>query len=240
MAVTKPLRRIQSFVCRQHKLTETKEKLFERLWPEYGIPFTDQQIINLDKIFGRIAPKIIEIGFGDGENLLAMARNNPEQDFIGIEVYRRGISNVFSKLQDAPLPNLKIFWGDAQAILENNIADKSLEGLLVFFPDPWPKTKHHKRRLIQTSFIELLAKKLKSDGLFHMATDWQDYARHMMMVMSGALGNALFENKAGPNQYAERPKTRPVTKYERRGARLGHNVWDLLFTARAYTLNNIE
>lgn len=217
-------RHIRSFVCRKGKKTSSQRLALENLWPRYGlsvdVPF------NQDAIFGRSAPTVLEIGFGDGKSLATMAANAPEKDFIGIEVYENGIGRLLASLEKMHLSNVRIFHHDAIEVLTKCIPDSSLETIQIFFADPWPKSRHHKRRLIQTTFIDLVAKKLKKGGILHLATDWMDYAYQMMSVLSAS---DYFQNLAGEGQFAPRPIFRPLTKYEQRGLKLGHNTWDLLF-----------
>lgn len=192
--------------------------------PVHGIADT-QTTLNLDSVFGRCAPRILEIGFGMGDSLLQMARSHPEQDFIGIDVHRPGVGNLLLRIAESGLNNLKLVNDDAVEVLQHAIEDASLDGVLLFFPDPWHKKKHHKRRIVQPDFVQLVRRKLKIRGIFHLATDWENYAEHMMEVLSQAEG---FENLAGPGQFSS-AEARPQTKYERRGQRLGHGVWDLRF-----------
>lgn len=218
-------RRIRSFVKREGRLTKGQQRALDELFPVFGLS-TDQNIFNLDEIFGRSAPKILEIGFGNGASLARMAKTHPENDYLGIEVHRPGVGNLLIQVENEQLKNIRVMSDDAVEVLENNIADDCLDAVYLFFADPWHKKKHHKRRIVQQAFVQLLRKKLKTGGIFHMATDWQDYAEHMMEVMSGAEG---FENTAGDGNYIERPDYRPLTKFEQRGQRLGHGVWDMIF-----------
>jgi tRNA (guanine-N7-)-methyltransferase len=169
---------------------------------------------------------ILEIGFGMGQALLAMAQQNPQQNFIGIEVHRPGVGNLLSELEAQQINNVRVFCADAVEVLRYCIPDHFLSGINIFFPDPWPKKRHHKRRLIQTDFVLLLQQKLKSQGFLHLATDWQHYAEHMMAVLNTVPG---FINAAGEGNFMPRPENRPLTKFEQRGQQLGHEVWDLVF-----------
>ena len=169
---------------------------------------------------------IVEIGFGNGASLAEMADVNPQQDYIGIEVHRPGVGNLLSQIEKLELTNLRVINDDAVDVLNQMIADASLDAVYLFFADPWHKTRHHKRRIVQKEFVHLLRNKLKVGGVFHMATDWEDYAKHMMRVMNES---EYFENTAGKDQYLPRPDYRPLTKFEQRGQRLGHGVWDLIF-----------
>ena len=219
------IRRIRSFVKREGRLTTGQERAIKDLFPLYGLLLNDQRL-NLDETFQRVAPRILEIGFGNGTSLSEMAANNPEQDYIGIEVHRPGVGTLLTQIEALNLNNIRVMNADAIEVLNKMIVDESLDAVYLFFADPWHKTKHYKRRIVQTEFVELLRKKLKVDGIFHMATDWEDYAKHMMRVMNVAEG---FENTAGKDQYLPRPDYRPLTKFEQRGQRLGHGVWDLIF-----------
>lgn len=219
-------RSIKSFVCRNTKLPTSKQVLFQTFWPRYGIDdWQSQSNIIPSLLFEKTGSYILEIGFGTGDSLFEMAKNHPDQNFIGIEVYRSGIVNLLSRLQADPLPNIKIFQGDAQEILQK-FESASLDRIQIFFPDPWPKLRHHKRRLIQPAFTMDIAKKLKPQGHLHLATDWEDYAGHMMKVLSLAPD---YINTQGVENFAPRPDSRPLTKYEKRGIRLGNSTRDLLF-----------
>ena len=218
-------RRIKSFVRRQGRMTDSQQRSLDELWPKYGLE-PEGELLDLDEVFGRTAPRVLEIGFGMGDSLAEMALNNPDTDYIGIEVHRPGVGNLMAKLHEQGSENVRLFCFDAIDILAKRIADNSLDRVLLFFPDPWHKRRHNKRRIVQGPFIEAIYKKLKPGGTFHMATDWEDYAHWMMEEMNQAQG---FENEVGPGEYAERPDYRPITKFERRGHRLGHGIWDLLF-----------
>ena len=182
--------------------------------------------INFDVLFGRRGHRILEIGFGNGASLAGMAAKHPENDYLGIEVHRPGVGNLLLQIERQALNNIRVSNDDALEVLEQQIPDVSLDAVYLFFPDPWHKRKHHKRRIVQPAFAQLLHRKLKPGGIFHMATDWENYAEHMMAVMSSVDG---FENTAGSGQYIARPEYRPLTKFEQRGHRLGHGVWDLVF-----------
>jgi len=219
------LRRIRSFVRREGRLTKGQQRALDELFPRYGIT-VQQGRINFDVLFGRRGHRILEIGFGNGVSLTEMAANHPENDYLGIEVHRPGVGNLLLQIERQALNNIRVSNDDALEVLEQQIPDASLDAVYLFFPDPWHKRKHHKRRIVQSAFAQLLHRKLKSGGIFHMATDWENYAEHMMDVMSTAAG---FENIAGSGQYITRPEYRPLTKFEQRGHRLGHGVWDLVF-----------
>ncbi len=221
-------RRIQSFVRREGRMTKIQAHALETLWPIYGLSVKTegQGLIDFDDIFKRTGEKILEIGFGDGHSLVQMAKDAPNKDFIGIEVYRSGVGNLLATIQKEGLSNIRVFCADALEVLEHAIPDHYLAAVQLFFADPWPKSRHHKRRLVQTSFGKLIARKLKVGGTLHMATDWTPYAHHMMSVLGEM---AEFENIAGSGQFVPRPDFRPLTKYEKRGLRLGHPSWDLIF-----------
>lgn len=222
----KPIhRRIRSFVRREGRLTKGQERALEELFPEVGIRLK-QGMMDLDILFGRRASRILEIGFGNGTSLAQMAEAHPENDYLGIEVHRPGVGNLLHKIEEKELTNIRLSTDDAVDVMHNQISDHSLDAVYLFFPDPWHKRHHHKRRIVQNDFVQLVRQKLKQGGIFHLATDWNNYARQMMKVLSAANG---FDNIAGEQQYAERPIYRPLTKFEQRGQRLGHGVWDLLF-----------
>ncbi len=219
-----PQRRIRSFVRREGRLTTGQQRALDALWPRYGID--SEARLDLDRVFGRSAPRTLEIGFGNGTSLAQMAQAAPDRDFIGIEVHRPGVGHLLQEIEAQELHNVRVLCRDAVAVLEQQIEDTSLDRVQLFFPDPWPKKKHHKRRILQKPFIALLARKLKPGGIFHMATDWEHYAEQMLTEMEQA---PQFRNCAGPGHYSPKPEERPTTKFERRGQRLGHGVWDLLF-----------
>ncbi len=221
-----PLRPIRSFVRREAKGTLARTEILKAYWPAYGLSMGESETLDPQRVFGRVAPLVLEIGFGRGETLLQMALESPEKDFIGVEVYHTGLSQLLVQIDRAGLKNLRLFAADATLVLKECIADASLSTLQIFFPDPWPKRKHHKRRLIQAEFIKLLASKLAPEGCLHIATDWADYAEQSMRLLSA---NPHFENEAGVGCYAQRPPSRPFSKYERRGLALGHSTWDLIF-----------
>ncbi|MFT4464023.1 MAG: tRNA (guanosine(46)-N7)-methyltransferase TrmB [Sodalis sp. (in: enterobacteria)] len=219
------LRRIRSFVRRQGRLTKGQQHALDTLWPAMG---TDYQArpLDLDALFGRAAPVTLEIGFGMGASLVTMAAAHPEQNFIGIEVHLPGVGACLACAQEAGVSNLRVMCHDAVEVLEQMIPDASLALVQLFFPDPWHKARHNKRRIIQAPFVELVRRKLAAGGVFHMATDWQPYAEHMLAVMSAA---DSFRNLSSAGDYVPRPASRPLTKFEQRGQRLGHGFWDLMF-----------
>lgn len=218
-------RRIRSFVRREGRITKAQQWSIDNLWQQYVIELTGQPLV-LEELFQRQASTTIEIGFGHGENLLQLAIDHPEQSFLGIEVYRPGIGALMLECVEHQLSNVRIICGDAVDVLTHQIANSVLDNVLIFFPDPWPKQRHHKRRLIQNDFINLIYSKLKPNGLLHLATDWQDYAEQMLTLLDA---DPNYINLAGHGCYAERPSTRVESKFERRGKRLGHSVWDLVF-----------
>ncbi len=219
------MRRIRSFVRREGRLTKGQERALTQLWPVMGVEFSGQ-MLDLATLFGREAPVVLEIGFGMGASLVEMAKAAPEKNFIGIEVHRPGVGACLTSAEEAGVTNLRLFCHDAVEVLEQMIPDQSIDTLQLFFPDPWHKSRHHKRRIVQAPFVQMLRPKLKLGGLFHMATDWQNYAEQMLEVMSVAEG---FPNTSAFGDYVPRPDARPLTKFEQRGHRLGHGVWDLVF-----------
>ena len=221
----RPLRRIRSFVRRQGRLTKGQQQALDTLWPVMGVEYQAEPV-DLVALFGREAPVVLEIGFGMGASLVAMASANPEQNFLGIEVHAPGVGACLGSAQEAELSNLRVMCHDAVEVLENMIPDNSLRMVQLFFPDPWHKARHNKRRIVQVPFAELVLRKLKLGGVFHMATDWQEYAEHMLEVMSSVEG---YQNQSATGDYVPRPETLPLTKFEQRGQRLGHGVWDLMF-----------
>ncbi len=219
-----PARRIRSFIRRQGRITQGQQLALANHWDRYCLdPHADY---DFDRVFGRTAPLIVEIGFGTGDSLAKMAAANPDNDYIGIEVHKPGVGHLMLLLDQQGLTNVRIYCHDAMDIIEHKIAEHSLSGVHLFFPDPWPKKKHHKRRIVRPDFIELLTKKLKPEGYFHAATDWQNYAEHMLQVLSAGAG---LSNASPTGAYCERPEYRPLTRFEQRGLRLGHGVWDLIF-----------
>ena len=222
------MRRIRSFVRREGRLTKGQERALQELWPVMGVEYRDE-MLDLNQLFGREAPVVLEIGFGMGKSLVEMAAAAPEKNFIGIEVHRPGVGACLSSAQDAGITNLRLFCHDAVEVLGQMIPDQSIDTLQLFFPDPWHKARHHKRRIVQPAFVQMLRPKLKIGGVFHMATDWENYAEHMLEVMNAAEG---FVNTV-EGDYAPRPDSRPLTKFEQRGHRLGHGVWDLLFARKS-------
>jgi tRNA (guanine-N7-)-methyltransferase len=211
-------------VLRQGRMTKAQEKALEVLWPLYGLT-PEQGLFDFRKIFNRDAKTIMEIGFGMGDALVEMAKNNPDVNFIGIDVHQPGIGSCLRGIHAAGLQNVRIICGDAVEVLKNHIADHTLDAVHIFFPDPWPKKRHHKRRLIQPSFIELLAHKLKKRGILHLATDWKPYAEHMRTVISAHPG---FEGLSPSKEYIP---PRPITKFERKAIQEGRTIQDLVFAS---------
>jgi len=219
-------RPIRSFVRREGRMTTAQKSALENLWVRYGIELSTEPL-SFEELFCRKAMRVLEIGFGNGESLITQAQANPDQDFIGIEVHRPGVGHLLAKIHEHQLANIRIINNDAVVVLKEQIPNDSLDKIQVFFPDPWPKKRHHKRRLIQSEFVHLISTKLRQGGRLHLATDWQDYAEQMMSVMSSM--DKIFVNIAGDGNYLENNSLRPKTKFEKRGERLGHGVWDLVF-----------
>jgi tRNA (guanine-N7-)-methyltransferase len=216
-------RPIRSYVLRQGRVSKAQQRAHEALLPLFGIPFA-HEIIDLDRVFGRSATKILEIGFGMGETTAAIAACYPENDYLGIEVHTPGVGSLFKQIQEREVANVRIIQHDAVEVLTHMIAPRTLEGVHVFFPDPWPKKRHRKRRLIQPPFIALLAERMKPGAYLRVATDWEDYAHHILATLSAAQS---LRNTA--EDCAPCPEYRPQTKFESRGLRLGHKVWDIVF-----------
>ena len=210
-------------MLRQGRISNAQRRACAELLPAYGVAFSPEPL-DLGKVFGRAAPKILEIGFGMGETTAEIAQQHPECDYVGVEVHTPGVGSLLARVEKLGLANVRIVQHDAVEVLQHMIAPGALDGVNVFFPDPWPKKRHHKRRLMQPPFVALLASRMKSGALLHACTDWEDYARQMLEVL--AAEPALANTAPG---YAERPQTRPQTKFERRGLDLGHRVWDLVF-----------
>lgn len=222
-------RRIRSFVLRQGRLTKGQERALETGWPNYGVEYR-QAMLDLSQLFGRSdSKKILEIGFGMGDATAQIAQTLPDSDFLAVEVHTPGIGSLLKLIQERALTNIRIVQHDAVEVLQNMLPDASLDGVHIFFPDPWHKKRHHKRRLIQAEFVKLLCSKLKTGGYLHLATDWQEYAEWVLEVLRT---EPQLQNTAAKenNGYAEKPEYRPLTKFENRGLKLGHGVWDLVFT----------
>lgn len=221
-----PKRPIRSFVMRAGRMTSGQSRALEELWPRYGIDYSPSPV-DFDRRFGRHAPRTLEIGFGNGEHLAALAAAHPERDYLGIEVHRPGVGHLLMLAGASGVTNLRVSDHDAVEVLREQISAASLDEILVLFPDPWHKKRHHKRRLIQPPFVDLLASRLKSGGVLHLATDWENYAQQMLEVLRGS--PQLFTNLSATGDWMPRPEERSPTRFEKRGARLGHGVWDLAF-----------
>ena len=219
-------RRIRSFVRRQGRLTAAQNFALEKYLPKFGLQ-ASKGIFDFAKEYNRKAPTHLEIGFGNGQSVANMAASHPENNYLGVEVHRPGVGNLLQLVHSQELSNVRVMSDDVFEVLQNNIADNSLAAVYIYFPDPWHKRCHVKRRIVNPVFVEMLSAKMEGGGLLHMATDWKDYAKHMMRVMNDA---SQFKNSAGANNYSERPEWRTLTKFEQRGHRLGHDVWDLMFT----------
>lgn len=225
MSNPKHLRTIKSFVTREGRMTPGQERALSVVWPDFGIEHGNKTI-DPASLFNNLQPVIIEIGFGMGHSLAEMAIEHPDQNFIGIEVHKPGVGTLLKAIESEGIGNIRVMCFDAVEILEKQIADNSIDGFQIFFPDPWHKAKHHKRRLIQAKFVTQLIQKLKPGGFIHLATDWENYAEQMMEVLSEF---DELNNEYGKGQFATSRCGRPITKFERRGERLGHGVWDLYF-----------
>lgn len=217
-------RAIRSFVRREGRLTPGQERALAELYPRYGVELADAAL-DFPALFGRRAPVVLEIGFGNGDSLAAMAKAHPERDYFGIEVHRPGVGHLLMQIEREGLGNLRVIDADAQEVVKR-VPPQSLYGVQLFFPDPWPKKRHHKRRLVQPAWVASMREKLVPGGFLHLATDWENYAEHMLEVLSAAPG---LRNSAGAGNYSPRPAERPLTKFEQRGQRKGHGVWDLIF-----------
>lgn len=221
----KPLRGIRSYVRREGRITQAQRRALRELWPKYGVDATNE-LLDFEQLFGRRGSVMLEIGFGNGAALCELARANPQNDYVGIEVYRPGIGSLLLKLERLGLSNVRVIRDDATRAFAHSVPPDSLEAVYLFFPDPWPKKRHYKRRLVQPDFLAQVTRSLRPAGCLHMATDWQDYAEHMLAVVSQVPG---LENVAGEGRYAPRPENRLLTRFERRGQELGHKVWDLVY-----------
>ena len=218
-------RRIRSFVLRQGRLTKGQERALETGWPKFGLDYAPA-LLEFTQTFGRADSKrLLEIGFGMGDATAKIAQTLPDCDFLAVEVHTPGVGSLLKLMQEGDIQNIRIIQHDAVEVLHNMVPDNSLDGVHIFFPDPWHKKRHHKRRLIQAEFVKLLCTKLKVGAYIHVATDWQEYAEWVLEVLNSE--NAL---KNTASDYAEKPSYRPLTKFENRGLKLGHGVWDLVFT----------
>jgi len=222
-------RPVRSFVLRAGRLTDGQKRALEQLWPVYGVPDGADEL-NFRTLFGNRKDVILEIGFGDGNASWQMALAHPEENYLGVEVHRPGVGRLLLKIESLGLGNVRVACEDAVELLDRRIPGESLAGVRIYFPDPWPKKRHHKRRMIQPPFAALLAGRMKAGAVLHLATDWEPYAQHILEVM-GQSGD--FVNLASGGGFSPKPEWRPATKYEKRGKRLGHGVYDLLYRRAA-------
>jgi tRNA (guanine-N7-)-methyltransferase len=253
-------RRIRSFVLRAGRTTAAQERALTELWSTYGIDPSEgvgpsegidpservrpservgpsEELLDLATVFGRDAPRCLEIGFGAGEVIGSLAENNPDIDYLGIEVHRSGVGRLLLRAEQSNLKNLRVVCSDAVDVLRQCIADRSFDEVLVFFPDPWHKKRHHKRRLIEPQFVSLIAAKLRPGGILRLATDWQAYAEQMLAVCNA---NPALRSLSKDLAYVPRPEFRPPTRFERRGERLGHGVWDLAYSREEAAANAVD
>ena len=218
-------RAVRSYVLRAGRVTEGQKRALEQLWPEFGVE-ADDAALDFARLFGNENPVIMEIGFGNGEATWQMAQAHPDENFFGVEVHKPGVGRLLLKIEEHGLENIRIACDDAVEVLQRQVKDNSLDGVRIYFPDPWPKKRHHKRRIVQAPFIALLAQKMRTGGVLHLATDWEPYADYMLEVMGQT---TEFENLSPTGGACPKPQWRPLTKYESRGERLGHKVSDLLY-----------
>jgi tRNA (guanine-N7-)-methyltransferase len=218
-------REIRSFVVRAGRMTVAQERAWRDLWPAWGVENASTPL-DFAALFGRTAPVTFEIGFGNGESLVALACAHPDRNFVGLEVHPPGVGHLLLRCEAERIENVRVICEDAVQVLQQRVPDGSLDEVLLYFPDPWPKKRHHKRRIVQPPFVDLVVRKLNPGGVLRMATDWQPYAEHMLAT---ARANAQLRNESASGDFVPRPASRPVTRFERRGQRLGHGVWDLAF-----------
>jgi len=218
------MRHIRSFVRREGRMTPSQQRSLDQLWPQFGIE--PESPIEPTTLFGRSAALHLEIGFGMGHALFELATTHPDEDYIGIEVHRPGVGRLLDEIDKNEIHNIRLLKHDAIEVLKQQLPENSLNSVMLFFPDPWHKKRHNKRRIVQPDFIQLIHRCLKPGGVFHLATDWEEYSEWMMETLTMAKG---FRNLAGTGEFSPRPDSRPITKFEKRGLRLGHGVWDLLF-----------
>lgn len=223
-------RAIRSFVLREGRLTPAQERAFQELWPRFGLDWRPDAPLDFATLFGNVRPVVLEIGFGNGDSLAEMAQQDPARNWLGIEVHRPGVGHLLLEIERRGLPHLRVIRHDAVEVLALGIPPASLDGVQLFFPDPWTKRRHHKRRILSPELVVLLARAIRPGGIFHAATDWEPYAEQMLETLDAAADQ--FENTAGQGQFAPRPVLRPLTRFELRGERLGHRVRDLLFRRR--------
>jgi tRNA (guanine-N7-)-methyltransferase len=224
----KYIREIKSFVRREGRMTKAQKCALEKLLPIYELSF-DKGLLDFKKILTQYDEVVLEVGFGMGRSLIEMAEKFPQKFFIGVEVHRPGVGSLLQNIHAKKIENVRVICHDAVEVLKNNIPNKSLDIIQIFFPDPWPKKRHHKRRLIQPEFVQLIRQKLKPGGILHVATDWQNYAEYILEVLHK---DKDFVNLAEDNNFSDRSLSRPSTKFEERGKKLGHEVWDLIFEVR--------
>lgn len=220
-------RPIRSYVLRQGRISHAQQRAYDSLLPRFGIPYQANRL-DLNQTFGRSAPTVLEIGFGMGESTAQIAQSRPDLNFIGVEVHTPGVGSLLKQIEERGLSNVRVIQHDAVEVLQHMMNESTLAGVHIFFPDPWPKLRHHKRRLIQPDFVRLIASRLQPGGYLHAATDWEAYAEQILATLSQ---EPLLENTA--DGYAARPDYRPLTKFEQRGLKLGHGVWDIVFRKRA-------
>ncbi|VFP86679.1 tRNA (guanine-N(7)-)-methyltransferase [Candidatus Erwinia haradaeae] len=220
-----PMHRILSFVSRNSHCTKGQKRAIAQLWPQMGIEYQCKPI-EFNDVFGRAAPVVLEIGFGMGSSLVDMAKCNPKKNFLGIEVYKPGVGACLIRARAEYITNLRIICHDAVAVLETMVRSGTLDVVQIFFPDPWQKRRHNKRRIVQAQFAQLVLKKLQLGGTFHMVTDCESYANHMLMVMNVVSG---YQNQSKNGAWIQRPAFRPYTKFEQKGKQLGHQIWELMF-----------
>jgi tRNA (guanine-N7-)-methyltransferase len=222
---------VRSFVKRKGHFSDSRKQALDTQWPIYGIEYEASKTLNLAEVYKRAAPVILEIGFGMGITTADIAQANPDVDYLGVEVYSAGVASLLKLIAEKKLNNIRAMQHDVFEVVRDMLPDDSLSGIHIFFPDPWPKARHNKRRLVQADFVQMLRPKLKTNGYIHCATDWQAYAEHMLEVFVAAPG---FTNESvEASGYSARPMSRPLTKFEDRGLKLGHGVWDLIFRRSA-------
>ncbi len=220
---------VRSYVLRGGRITRAQKRALDELMPRWGLPFTPA-LLDLDAVFGRYRPRVLEIGFGDGATLVELARMRPDTDFLGVEVHPPGVGHCLLAVDAGGITNVRLIAHDAVEVLDRQLAAASLDEVLLYFPDPWPKKRHHKRRIVQPSFAALVADRLKPGGTFHLATDWEPYALQMLEVLDA---EPRLANAATGGRWIEDPAARGPTRFERRGRRLGHDVFDLEYRRRA-------
>ncbi len=220
-------RPVRSYVRRSGRLTEGQAGALELLWPRFGVE-PDNTLLDYQKLFERNAPTFVEIGFGMGQSLVEMAMQRPQHNFIGVEVHQPGVGSLLCQIKQFKLENIRVISADAVKVMSSAIPLDSLGGVYLFFPDPWHKRRHHKRRIVQAAFVDTIVRRIKPGGIFHMATDWQSYAEQMLCVAEGC---EQLSNLAGKGNFNPDAGGRVETKFERRGLRLGHGIWDLIFVS---------